>query len=252
MLADRFAADSDRQTMSHSQLEEDLDRIRTELVGLAGRVEEMIADAVRALAERDSDLAEKVIRNDPPIDALEKEIDEDCVLLLALQEPKAIDFRCIIAIQKIVSDLERMADSAVNIAQGVLRLNHELPLESSFDLPALADVARRMAREALDSFVRRDAALARRVVESDDEADDLYHRLFSELLATMKESPTKVERALQLLLAARNLERIADHATNIAEDVIFFLEAQDIRHTRAPSAIRALDDAAGGPRRVLS
>ena len=238
--------------MSHNQIEADLDRIRTELVDMAGRVEEMIADAVRSLAERDSRLAEKVIRNDPPIDAMEKQIDEDCVRLLALQEPKAIDFRMIIAIQKIVSDLERMADSAVNIAQGVLRLNDELPLESKFDLPGLAAIARRMAREALDAFVRRDAALARQVCESDDEADDLYHRLFSELIATMKESPAKVERALQLLLAARNLERIADHATNIAEDVIFFIEAQDIRHTRAPSAIRALEDAAGGPRRVLS
>jgi phosphate transport system protein len=225
--------------MSH--VEEELDRIRTELVGMAGRVEEMIADAIRALADRDSALAEQVIRSDPPIDALEKEIDEDCVMLLALQEPKAVDFRCVIAIQKIVSDLERMGDSAVNIAQGVLRLNQDLPLEPRFDLPELAAIARGMVREALDSFVRRDAALARRVVDRDDEADDLYHRLFGELLAAMKESPLKVDRALHLLLAARNLERIADHATNIAEDVIYYLEAEDIRHTRPPSALRALE-----------
>ena len=239
--------------MSH--VEENLERVRGELVEMGGRVEEMIADATRAMVERDSALAESVIRADPTIDSLEKSIDEDCILLLALQEPKAIDFRNIIAIQKIVSDLERMGDSAVNIAQGVLRLNAELPLEPGVDLPALANIARRMVRDALDSFVRRDSALARQVCERDDLADDVYHRLFSELLASMKESSTKVDRALQLLLAARNLERIADHATNIAEDVIFYLEAQDIRHTRAPSAIRALDDAADDrepPRRVLS
>ena len=238
-----------------SVVEESLERVRAEMVEMGGRVEEMIADASHAMVERDSQLAETVIRTDPTIDALEKEIDEDCILLLALQEPKAIDFRCVIAIQKIVSDLERMGDSAVNIAQGVLRLNAELPLEPGVDLPGLADIARRMVREALDSFVRRDSALARQVVERDDEADDLYHRLFSELLAAMKESPGKVDRALHLLLAARNLERIADHATNIAEDVIFFLEAQDVRHTRPPSAIRALDDAGANrepPRRVLS
>jgi phosphate transport system protein len=238
-----------------SVVEESLERVRAELVEMGGRVEEMIADATRAMVERDSPLAESVIRTDPTIDTLEKRIDENCILLLALQEPKAIDFRNVIAVQKIVSDLERMGDSAVNIAQAVLRLNTELPLEPAVDLPALASIARRMVRDALDSFVRRDAALARQVCERDDQADDIYRRLFNELVASMKESSTKVDRALQLLLAARNLERIADHATNIAEDVIFYLEAQDVRHTRAPSAIRALDDAAGDrepPRRVLS
>jgi phosphate transport system protein len=237
--------------MSH--VEEDLERLRTELVAMAGQVEEMIADATRAMVERDSALAEAVIRTDPTIDSLEKRIDEGCLRLLALQEPKAIDFRQIIAIQKIVSDLERMGDSAVNIAQGVLRLNADLPLEPAVDLPALAAIARAMAREALDSFVRRDSALAQRICERDDEADELYHRLFSELLIAMKD-PNKVERALQFLLAARNLERIADHATNIAEDVIFYLEARDVRHTRAPSAIRALEGRSSGrgsPTRAL-
>jgi phosphate transport system protein len=237
--------------MSH--VEEDLAHVRADLVAMAGQVEEMIADATRAIVERDSETAEAVIRTDPAIDTLEKRIDEACLRLLALQEPKAIDFRQIIAIQKIVSDLERMGDSAVNIAQGVLRLTAELPLEPAVDLPALAAIAREMVREALDSFVRRDSALALRVCERDDAADDLYHRLFSELLASMKD-PSKVERALQFLLAARNLERIADHATNIAEDVIFYLEARDVRHTRAPSAIRALDGRSGGrgsPTRAL-
>jgi phosphate transport system protein len=237
--------------MSH--VEEELEHVRADLVGMAGQVEEMIAEATRAMAERDSATAEAVIRTDPAIDTLEKRIDEACLRLLALQEPKAIDFRQIIAIQKIVSDLERMGDSAVNIAQGVLRLNAELPLEPAVDLLALAAIAREMVRNALDSFVRRDAALAERVCERDDAADDLYHRLFSELLVSMKD-PGKVERALQFLLAARNLERIADHATNIAEDVIFYLEARDVRHTRAPSAIRALDSGSSGrgsPTRVL-
>jgi len=236
--------------MSH--VESDLEKVRGELVGMAGRVEEMIADATRAMVERDSALAEAVIRTDPVIDGLEKTIDEACLTLLLLQEPKATDFRCIIAIQKIVGDLERMGDSAVNIAQGVLRLNTELPFEPAVDLPGLAAVARRMVREAIDSFVRRDSALARAVCERDDEADDRYHRLYNELVAAMKESPNKVNRAVHLLLAARNLERIGDHATNVAEDVIFYLEAQDVRHTRAPSAIRDLDNVAdSSPQRVL-
>ena len=227
------------------QVEQSLEQVRAALLEMAGRVEEMIADANRAMVERDSTLAETVILADPMIDAMEKRIDEDCLLLLALQEPKATDFRCIIAIQKIVGELERMGDSAVNIAQGVLRLNAEPPLEPAVDLPALADIARRMVREALDSFVRKEAALAREVCERDDEADEIYHRLFEQLVASMREAPGKVDRALHLLLAARNLERIADHATNVAEDVIFYLEAQDIRHSRLPSAIRALGGVSG-------
>jgi phosphate transport system protein len=234
-----------------SQVETDVEQIRTSLVEMAGRVEQMIADAVRALVERNSPLAETVILTDPAIDALEKQIDEQCLMVLALHEPKASDFRMIVATQKIVGDLERMGDSAVNIAQGVLRLNAELPLEPAVDIPGLADIARRMVREALDSFVRRDAALARRVCDRDDEADDVYHRLFTELVVSMKD-PAKVDRALQQLLIARNLERIADHATNIAEDVIYYLEAQDIRHTRAPSAIRALEGERGSPSHARS
>jgi len=221
-------------------VDQSLEQVRTALLEMAGRVEEMIADANRALAERDSTLAESVILADPLIDAMEKRIDEDCLLLLALQEPKAIDFRCIIAIQKIVGELERMGDSAVNIAQGVLQLNAESPLEPRVDLPSLAEIARGMVRESLDSFVRKDAALARSVCERDDDADAVYHRLFGELVGMMRSSPGKVDRALHLLLAARNLERIADHATNVAEDVIFYLEAEDVRHSRPPSAIRAL------------
>ena len=213
------------------QVEQSLEQVRAALLEMAGRVEEMIADANRALVERDSPLAETVILADPLIDAMEKRIDEDCLLLLALQEPKATDFRCIIAIQKIVGELERMGDSAVNIAQGVLRLNAEPPLEPRADLPALADIARRMVREALDAFVRRDAVLAREVCDRDDEADELYRSLFGVLRASMKESVENVDRALHLLLAARNLERIADHATNIAEDVVYLVEARDIRHS---------------------
>jgi phosphate transport system protein len=219
---------------------EGIDHVRAELLEMAGRVEEMIADADRAMSERDSPLAETVILADPTIDEMEKKIDEDCLVLLALQEPKAIDFRCVIAIQKIVGELERMGDSAVNIAQGVLRLNSEPPLEPRVELRPMTQLARQMVRESLDAFVRKDAALAREVCDRDDAVDDHYHRLFTELQVLMKESPSKVERALQLLLAARNLERIADHATNVAEDVIFYVEAEDIRHSRPPSALRAL------------
>jgi phosphate transport system protein len=211
---------------------------------MAGGVEEMIADANRALLDRDGALAERVIRADPSIDAMEKELDEDCLLLLALQEPKATDFRLVIAVQKIVGELERMGDSAVNIAQGALRLVTQPPLDTCPDLPRLAAVARAMVRGALDAFVRKDAAQAREVCVRDDEADQLYRHCFNDVLAAMKASPSNVERGVHLLLAARNLERIADHSTNVAEDVIYFLEAQDVRHSQTPSALRSLTQTA--------
>lgn len=226
------------------QVERDIEQVRASLLEMAGGVEEMIADANRALLERDVVLAERVIRADPPIDAMEKQLDEDCLLLLALQEPKATDFRLVIAVQKIVGELERMGDSAVNIAQGALRLVNQPPLDTCPDLPRLAAVASAMVRGALDAFVRKDGAQARAVCARDDEADELYRHCFNDVLAAMKASPANVERGVHLLLASRNLERIADHSTNIAEDVIYYLEAQDVRHSQPPSALRTLAETA--------
>lgn len=220
----------------HRQLDHDLARVRSSLLEMAGRVEQMIADAERALRGRDEILAERVIRADEEVDRLEKRIDQDCLVVLALRDPKAVDFRFVVAVQKIVGDLERMGDCAVNVAQAVRRLAESAPLATHVDLPRLSDMVRGMVRGSLDAFVRKDPDQAREICRQDDEVDALYHRIFQELVVSMEETSAHVSRALQLLLIAKNLERIADHATNVAEDVIFFLEAEDVRH-RTPSSL---------------
>ncbi|MBZ0114928.1 MAG: phosphate signaling complex protein PhoU [Thermoanaerobaculia bacterium] len=216
-------------------LDQELASVRQMLLEMAGRVEEMIADAGRALAERDSVLAGRVQRADRRVDTLEKSLDESCLSILALRDPKAVDFRFLIAVQKIVGDLERMGDCAVNIAQAVQKINEEPKLEGDLDLPRLLDMVRSMVRKSLDALVRRSPELAREVCQSDDQVDHLYHHLFRQLVGFMQERSDKVTRSLQLLLVSRNLERIADHATNIAEDVIYYLEAKDVRHPAAES-----------------
>jgi phosphate transport system protein len=160
-----------------------------------------------------------VIATDFDVDRLEKELDEACHLVLALQQPTAIDLRFLVAVMKISTDLERMGDSAVNVAQAVEILNQEPPLKPYIDLPRLAIITQEMVRDSLDSFVRRDARAAFEVCRRDDEVDALYRQLFRELLTYMIEDPRTVTRALHLLLIARNYERVADHATNIGEDV---------------------------------
>ena len=214
-------------------LDDSLRRVRESLLQMAGLVEEMVADAERAVLTRDALLGARVIRADSRVDQLEKSIDEMCLVALALHEPKASDFRFLAATQKIVGDLERMGDCAVNMAQAALQLAQEPPLEGVVDLPRLGEMARAMVRDGLDAFVRKDADLARRVRARDEEVDRLYQHLFRELTATMVDERRRVRRALHLLLVAKNLERIADHATNVAEDVIYFLEARDVRHSAA-------------------
>lgn len=216
-------------------LDQELADVRQMLLEMAGRVEEMIADVGRALADRDSVLAGRVQRADRLVDSLEKSLDESCLSILALRDPKAVDFRFLIAVQKIVGDLERMGDCAVNIAQAVQKINEEPRLEGYVDLPRLLDMVRSMVRTSLDALVRRSPDLAREVCQADDQVDELYHQLFRQLVGFMQERSDKVTRALQLLLVSRNLERIADHATNIAEDVIYYLEAKDVRHPAAES-----------------
>ena len=198
---------------------------------MGGLVEQMIGDAMRALVDRDTDLARGVVMADEGIDRLEKQVDEECHSILARLQPTAVDLRLLVSVMKMNKDLERMGDSAVNIAQGVEILNGEPPLKPYIDLPRMAGQVRQMVARSLDAFAHKDAALAREVCESDDEIDALYHQLFRELLTYMIEGPGNVSRALQLLLIARNLERIADHATNVAEDVIYYVEGQDIRHS---------------------
>ena len=211
--------------------DQDLDKIRQSLLRMGGVVERMIQEAMRALMDRDQPRAQAVIRTDDEVDHLQVETDALCNRMLALQQPTAVDLRFLVATMKIATDLERMGDSAVNVAQAVEVLNQEPPLKPYIDLPRLADLTQSMVRDALDSFVRRDARAALDVCKRDDDVDGLYKQLFRELVTYMLEDPKNITRALHLLLVARNYERIADHATNVGEDVVFFVEGRDIRHS---------------------
>jgi phosphate transport system protein len=215
--------------------ETELEKIRSSLFAMAGKVEEHVALAMRGLVDRDSEVARRVIALDAEVDRLEMEIDEACMRLLVLQDPKARDLRLVVMVMKIVNDLERIGDSAKNMAQAVLVLNQDAPLKPYVDLPRLAQLAQQMVADALDSLAKRDAALARDVIIRDDEVDALYRQIFRELVSYMVEDPKTVTRALELVLYARNLERVADHATNIAENIVYYLEAKDIRHTLSKS-----------------
>jgi phosphate transport system protein len=211
--------------------DQELEQIRKTLLRMGGLVERQLREAMQALVERDGARCAAVIRADDEVDALQKEIDGLCSGALALQQPMAVDLRFLVSTMKIATDLERMGDSAVNVAQAAEILNQEPPLKPYIDLPRLAQITQEMVRDALDSFVRRDARAALDVCRRDDDVDGLYKQLFRELVTYMAEDPRNITRALHLLLVARNYERIADHATNIGEDVIFFVEGRDIRHT---------------------
>jgi phosphate transport system protein len=223
-------------------LDQDLEGVRQQLLRMGGEVEGMVGGAMQALVDRNAVQAEAIRKHDRDVDRLEKEIDEDCARLLATRQPTAVDLRFLVSVMKIVNDLERVADSAVNIAQSVLVLNEEPQLKPYVDLPRLSDLVRQMVRDSLDAFVRRDARLAVSVCRRDDEIDALYKQLFRELLTFMIEDPKAVSRALHLLLIARNLERIADHATNISEDVVYYVEGRDIRHEKALTAAEPAAD----------
>ena len=212
---------------------EELEALKQTLLAMGGLVEDQIRRVMKALLERDDVMAQEVIERDRQVNTYDVEVDEQCVSLLALYQPAAGDLRFITTAMKIVTDLERIGDQAVNIAQRVLELNREPRLKPYIDLPRMAERAQRMVNESLDAFVARDTALARRVCGEDAEVDALKEQIFRELLTFMMEDPKTVTRALHLLLVARNLERIADHATNVAEDVIYYVEGRDIRHSAA-------------------
>lgn len=211
----------------HHQLEE----IRQSLLAMGGKVEEMIGDAITALVERDRERALAVIGQDKQVDAFEVSIDTKCRTVWATQQPTAIDLRLLIAVTKITNELERIGDSAVNIAQSADILADQTPLKPYVDIPRLTTIAQSMVRDSLDALMQRDTAKALEVCARDDRVDALYSQLFRELVTFMAEDPRTVGRALQILLVARNLERIADHATNVAEDVIYYVEGRDIRHS---------------------
>jgi phosphate transport system protein len=212
---------------------EELEALKQTLLAMGGLVEDQIRRVMRALLERDDALALEVIDRDHRVNSYDVEVDETCVNLLALYQPAAGDLRFITTAMKIVTDLERIGDQAVNIAQRVLELNPEPQLKPYIDLPRMAERAQAMVKESLDAFVARDTELARRVCGADAEVDALKEQLFRELLTFMMEDPRAIPRAIRLILISRFLERVADHATNIAEMVVYLVEGKMVRHTLA-------------------
>lgn len=215
-------------------LDEELARINEQILRMGGLVEQQISEAMKALVERDSELARRIIANDKVINALDVEIDENCIRVLALQQPTAGDLRFVTTAMKLSTELERMSDLAENIAERAIELNEEPQLKPYIDLPRMANWTQRMVRESLDAFVRRDAALARKVCADDDFVDDLTEQLFRELLSFMIEEPKTITRAIRLTFIGKYIERIADHATNMAELVVYMVEGKIIRHTAPP------------------
>ena len=210
--------------------QEELEQLKTRLLEMGGLAEENVRLAVQGLVQRDRALIDRVLAGDEPVNRLHIEIDNRCFTLFALFQPMAADLRTIVAAVKINTDLERVGDLAVNIAQAAQRYASHAPVKKLIDIPLMADIAQNMLRDALDAFVRYDVDLAQRVLDEDDRLDALKTQIFRELLTFMLQDPTTIEPALDLILVSRHLERIGDHATNVAEDVIFSVSAKDVRH----------------------
>jgi phosphate transport system protein len=210
--------------------QEELEQLKTRLLEMGGLAEDRVRSALDGLVERDSQLVDRVLGGDVPINQLHIEIDSRCFKLLALHQPMAVDLRAIVSAVKINTDLERVGDLAINIAEAVRRYMRHPPVKELIDIPRIAEIAQSMLRDSLDSYVRRDIALAQSVLNQDDELDALKTQVFRDLLTHMLKDPSTIEPALDLILISRHLERIGDHATNIAEDVIFMVSARDVRH----------------------
>jgi phosphate transport system protein len=211
--------------------EQELSELRDKLLAMASHAETAVQAAVRGLTERKDELAQKVIADDAIIDRFEIEMDELAVRLLALKAPVASDLRLITVAMKISHDLERVGDEATTIARRALELNKEPQLKPYVDIPRMAGIGLEMLKEALDAFVNRTPENARAIIPRDKEVDAINKQLHRELASFMIESPATITRALNLMVISKSLERIADHATNIAEEVVYIYEAQDIRHS---------------------
>jgi phosphate transport system protein len=210
--------------------QEELDALKARLLEMGGLAEERVRTAIEALVRRDPALVVQVLEGDGPVNQFHIEIDSRCVKLLALHQPMAVDLRAILSAVKINTDLERVGDLAINIAEAASRYLAHAPVKELVDIPRMANIAQGMLRDALDSFVRRDINLAQRVLDQDDDLDALKTQVFRDLLAFMLKDPQTIEPSLDLILISRHLERIGDHATNIAEDVIYMVSAKDVRH----------------------
>lgn len=209
---------------------EELEHLREMLLKMAMLVETSIKDSVRSLVDRDSELAKRVIAEDYRINTYDVKIDEECIKLLALKQPMGKDLRFITTAMKITSELERIADNSVNIAERAIELNQEPLLKPYIDIPRMSEIAQGMVRDTIKAFVNEDKDLAMDVIMRDDEVDDLNEMIWQELMEIMTRDPSTLSRAVKITYVSKYLERIADHATNIAEDVIFMIEGKIIRH----------------------
>ena len=221
------------QTHTDKAYEAELTGLRDRLLEMGGLVEQAIAASVRAITERDSALAEQVKTRDREINRMEVEIDATCLRILALRQPAASDLRFIATALKIVTDLERMGDVAVNIAERAIDLNQAPALAPLHDLTKLADLSEAQLKRALDAFVARDVAKAEEVMQGDEHLDALYLKIFNDLLTLMMEDSRAIRRATSLMFAAKYLERFGDHATNLGEMVVYMVRGTDVRHPRS-------------------
>jgi phosphate transport system protein len=212
-------------------LEREIDKLKKMISSLSAHVEEAVGKAVRAVTERNGELARNVIEFDPEIDLMEVEVEEECLKVLALHQPVAHDLRFIIAVLKVNNDLERIGDLAANIAEQAEFLARWDPIEIPYDLPGMAKRVREMLRRSLDSLMATDATIAQSVREADDEVDAIDRAMYPDVRAAISENLNQMEPLIRLLRVSQNLERIADHATNIAEDVIYLAEGEIIRHS---------------------
>jgi phosphate transport system protein len=226
--------------------DEDLKSLKEKLLEMGARAEEQIALAVRGLKQREEKMACQVLDREEAINLLDIEIDEMCLRLLALRQPMATDLRFITSAMKIGSDLERIGDLAVNIAERTIDLLKQPELKPLIDIPRMAQMAEEMVRDAINAFVNRDDKLARDVCERDDRVDELNDQVFRELLTYMMQDPGTISRAVDLILVGRHLERIADHATNIGEDVIYLVKGKTIKHHIEEGRATGLKTCAGG------
>ncbi len=214
----------------HRHFDEQLQELLQRLVTMGRTAESMIASALRMLVERNEKHGAEVFVHEEEVNRLQIEIDDRCVTLAALQQPVAGDARFLFMASRIASELERIADQAINITQNAKILLASPPLKPLVDIPIMAEIARRMVRNGVDALIRRDVALAESVLAEEDQVDAFRNQIFRELLTYMMADPGTISRALSLILVSRNLERVGDHATNIAEEVIYLVQGKDVRH----------------------
>jgi phosphate transport system protein len=215
---------------TNRQYEEELRGLRAGLLKMGGLAERQIAEAIDSLVDRNTEQARTTIARDVEVNRMDTEMDERCIRLLALHQPAASDLRFITTGLKITTDLERIGDNAVNICERAIELNEEPQLKPYIDVPRMAEIAQSMVKDSLDAFMRDDTVLAEEVIDRDDEVDQLNYQIYRELLSYMAEDPQTIPRATRILFVSKYLERIADHATNIAEMVVFMVKGRTIRH----------------------